>query len=84
MTIRTQRVVYPDGDSQEISHPLPINAVVDLNGNPLPLPLPTPRMIAYRVYRMSTQETIGEVVTSYYLELLTYETIMEYVRPATP
>ena len=80
MTIRTFRVVYPDGDTQEISHRLSINVVVDLNGTPLPLPLPTPKMIAYRVYRISTNESRGEEITSYYLELLNREMIMEYVR----
>ena len=79
MTIRTNRIVYPDGDTQEIHHRLSINTVVDLNGNPLPLPLPTPKMIAYRVYRISTNETRGEEVTSFFLELLTRDLITEYV-----
>lgn len=81
MTIRTNQVVYPDGDTQEIQHRLAVNEVVDLNGNPLPLPLPTPKMIAYRVYRVSTQESRGEETTSFYLELLNREMILEYVRP---
>lgn len=80
MTIRTHLLVYPDGDTQEITHRLGINTVVDLNGVPLPLPLPTPKMIAYRVYRVSTKEIRGEEITSYFLELLNREMIMEYVR----
>ena len=80
MTIRTNQVVYPDGDTQEIQHRLAVNEVVDLNGNPLPLPLPTPKMIAYRVYRVSTQETRGEEIASFYLELLNRDMILEYVR----
>lgn len=80
MTIRTSQVVYPDGDTQEIGWRLGINTVVDLNGRPLDLPLPTAKMIAYRVYRVATREDRGEETTSYYLELLTLETIMEYVR----
>lgn len=80
MTIRTNQVVYPDGDTQEIGWQLTINTVVDLNGNPLQLPLPTAKMIAYRVYRKSTREDRGEETTSYYLELLNRDSIMEYVR----
>jgi len=80
MTLATNLLVYPDGDTQEVDHRLRINQVVDLNGNPLPLPLPTARMIAYRVYRISTSETRGEVITSFFLELLNLTTIEEYVR----
>jgi hypothetical protein len=79
MTIVTHLLVYPDGDTQEVPHRLSINMVVDLNGNPLPLPLATPKIIAYRVYRISTQESRGEEVTSYFLELLNRDMIMEYV-----
>ena len=80
MTSDTRRLVYPDGDTQEVPHALSINMVVDLNGSPLPLPLSTPKVIAYRVYRISTSESRGEKVTSYFLELLNREMIMEYVR----
>lgn len=79
MRTQTKIVVYPDGDSQEVERALRINQVVDLNGYPLPLPLPTARMIAYRVYKISTAETIGEETTSYFLELLNQEQIREYL-----
>jgi hypothetical protein len=78
MTIKTCRLIYPDGDSQEVDHRLCINAVVDLNGYLLRPPLPTFRMIAYRVYKISTTATRGEETTSYFLELLNRDMIMEY------
>jgi hypothetical protein len=79
MTLYSKILVYPEGDTREIDHALRIDEVVDLNGNPLSLPLPTPRMIAYRVYRISTAESRAEVVTSYFLELLTRDKILEYL-----
>ncbi len=79
MTIRTRLVVYPDGDTQEIPHELRVNQVVDLNGYPLPFPLPTTRMIAYRVYKMSTRESTGELTTFYHLELLARDQMEEYL-----
>lgn len=80
MTLYTNQVVYPEGDIQEIPHRLRVNQVVDLNGYPLPLPLPTYKLIAYRVFRISTQETRGEIVTSFYLELLNRDMLSEYLR----
>ena len=70
MTIYTTRLIYPDGDTQEISHRLGINQLVDVNGIPLPVPLPTTKMIAYRVYRINTETPIGEEITNYHLELI--------------
>jgi len=78
MTLYSRQIVYPEGDTQEIEHALRVNQVVDLNGNPLGLPLPTARMIAYRVYKVSTHESIGESTTLYHLELLTRDQMIEY------
>ena len=70
MTLYTSYVVYPDGDTQEIGHDLRINDLTDLNGNPLPGPPPTRNMIVYRVWKKSTKESLGEVETFFYLELV--------------
>ena len=70
MTLTTRLIVYPDGEVQEIDHPLRVNQAVDLNGVPLSQPLPTTKMIAYRVFRMSTETKTGEEIIRYYLELL--------------
>jgi hypothetical protein len=70
LTRTSYQVVYPEGDAQEIRHRLRINQLVDLNGNPLPEPLPTALMIVYRVFRMSTDESIGEETVSYHLMLV--------------
>jgi hypothetical protein len=41
MTLYENYIVYPEGETQEISHNLSINALVDVNGIPLRIPLPT-------------------------------------------
>ena len=77
MTLYTRRILYPEGDSQEISHRLGINQLVDLNGNPLNLPLKTDRMIVYRVFKMSTEILVGEEITNYHLELVRRDELAE-------
>ena len=70
MTIYTHKLKYPEGDEKEIEHSLNFNQIIDLNGNPLRLPIPSPKVIIYRVYRISTSEERGEVIKYYYLELV--------------
>ncbi len=71
MTLYSKVLVYPEGDSIEISHNLTFNQLVDLNGVPVRLPLSSERMIVYRIYKISTRETKGENITYYHLELVT-------------
>ncbi|MCL2480903.1 MAG: hypothetical protein FWF38_04240 [Spirochaetaceae bacterium] len=71
MKYSISEIVYPEGDRQEISHSLYINQIVDINGYPLDLPVKTSKMIAYKVYRKSTEETRNEVITSFFLQQLT-------------
>jgi hypothetical protein len=73
-------IVFPEGDVQEISRRIPINEIVDINGNSLPLPLPTSRMIAYRVSRIKTNENRGGNETFHFLELLSAEELIPYSR----
>ena len=61
-------IVYPEGDTREIAHPLRVNELVDLNGGPLRPPLPTPRMIVYRVWKVTTDAGRHEQRMSYHLE----------------
>ncbi|MQY76564.1 MAG: hypothetical protein GH155_02950 [Spirochaeta sp.] len=77
MRLYSKRIIYPEGDDQEINHPLSINQLVDINGIPLQLPLRTTRIIAYRVYRISTESNIGEEITSYHLELIWEQELRE-------
>jgi len=74
------RIIYPEGDSQEIEHSLRINQLVDLNGYPLRLPLPTSRMIVYRVQKIKKDYYKGGETINYYLELVTRNELEEYVR----
>jgi hypothetical protein len=79
MQLYTSKIIYPEGDEQEINHPLRINQLVDINGIPLELPLRTTRIIAYRVYRISTESNIGEEITSYHLELIWERELREFL-----
>jgi hypothetical protein len=63
-------VVYPDSDTQEISWPLSLNSLVDLNGMPLALPLDSVRVIAYRVIKIRKTELPGIETVFYHLELV--------------
>ncbi len=78
MTLYESYIVFPDGDTQEISHNLNVSALVDVNGIPLPLPLPTKRMIAYNVCRKRVTEERGVVTTRYYLELMSAAELIDY------
>ena len=77
MTLYSRRLIYPEGEAQEIDHRLRINQLVDLNGNPLSLPLATDRMIVYRVFKISTNTPIGEEITNYHLELVRRDELTE-------
>jgi hypothetical protein len=71
-------IVFPEGDVQEIHGRLPVNGIVDINGNLLPLPLPTNRMIAYRIAGIRTKDAKGSSETYHLLELLSAEDLLEY------
>jgi hypothetical protein len=73
-------IVFPEGDVQEIPHRIPINEIVDINGQSLPLPLPSNRVIAYRVSRIKTDENRGGNETFHFLELLSAEELIPYTR----
>jgi len=75
-----KEIVYPEGDRQEISHNLYLNQIVDINGYPIGS-INTSKMIAYKVFRKSTQETRNENITSFYLEQLTVMELEEMIRP---
>lgn len=74
------QIIFPEGDSQEISHRLRVNQMVDINGSPLPLPLPTTKMIVYRVYKISTDSNRNEDITNYYLEQVSVNELEGFVR----
>jgi hypothetical protein len=78
MFIEEYYIVYPEGDTQEISGRLSINQLVDVNGGPLSLPLPTNRMIVFRVARINTREHKGGSETYHYLELMSAGELAEY------
>jgi hypothetical protein len=70
---------YPEGDTQEAPGPLDYGVLVDVNGATLALPLPTKRMLAYRVWKISTEETRNEDIRHYYLEQVFPDELAGYV-----
>jgi hypothetical protein len=79
MRYTTRRIVYPEGDTAEIDWPLRFNQLVGVDGRPLGLPLTTTRLIAYRVYRVSTNDTRNEQIVEYHLEQLFPEQLRGYL-----
>ena len=73
-------IVYPDGDTQEIQGRLPLNEMVDVNGNPVSLPLRTNRMVVFRVNKVTTNDYKGGSETFHFLEQLSARELAEYVR----
>ena len=73
-------IIFPEGDVQEIRGRLPINAIVDINGNQLSLPLPTNKMIAFRIAKISVNETRGTCETYHHLELLSAQDLLEFAK----
>jgi hypothetical protein len=80
MFITEYFIVYPEGDTQEIEGRLSLNQLVDVNGNPLYTPLPTNRMVVFQVTKISTDEYKGGKAIYHYLEQVSAQELMEYVR----
>ncbi|HKJ85712.1 MAG TPA: hypothetical protein VKA06_06530 [Spirochaetia bacterium] len=78
MKYATRILVYPEGDTQEIEWELRFHQVVDVSGRPLRLPVASERMLAYRVFRVSNEETRNEHVTRYHLEQLYPDDLAAY------
>jgi hypothetical protein len=72
-------IVFPEGDTQEISERLPFNAIVDINGNVLTPPLPTNKMIVFRVSGIKTEENKGGNITWHFLDLLSAQELLEFI-----
>jgi len=73
------RIIYPEGDIQDIPGPLTIMSLVDINGRPLSLPLTSARQIVYRVTGQRTKETRNGEERYYLLEQVPVEELEEYV-----
>ncbi|MBN1524965.1 MAG: hypothetical protein JW904_10800 [Spirochaetales bacterium] len=80
MIYKTNMIIYPEGDQQEIQHLLHIYEMVDVNGNPLSLPLSSGKIIAFRVYRINTRQTRNEEIREHHLEIIPVTELEGYVR----
>ena len=79
MTLYEYYMVFPDGDTQEISGALAIGSLYDMNGNRLIPPLPTNKMIVYQVCGKRTRDERGIVATYYAMEQLDAAELRAYV-----
>ncbi|UTC48162.1 hypothetical protein [Treponema vincentii] len=79
MTLYEYYMVFPDGDTQEVSNTLAIGSLYDMNGNRLMPPLPTNKMIVYQVAGKRTREERGIVATYYILEQLDALELRAYI-----
>ena len=82
MQVYTNKLIYPEGDEIEINFNPEFNQIVDLNGYPVILPIPSPKMIIYRVYRVSIEENRGLTTKNYYLELVIGRELQKLARPS--
>jgi len=74
-------IVFPEGDIQEISHPLSIGDIVDINGNVYgedELKL-SPKEIAYQVTGKSEKNHFKEYFIHYKLDMLNADEIKEEI-----
>ena len=79
MRFNVYKIIFPDGEDQEIPHRLRINQMGDINGSPVPLPLKSSRMIVYRVYKISSISTRNDDIINYHLELVWADELEGYV-----
>lgn len=79
MTLYSERIIFPEGDWQEAPCRLKIDQLVDPNGYPLMIPLPSPRILAFRVFRITTKMDLGEEIRCYHLEQLNLMDLEEYL-----
>jgi hypothetical protein len=80
MIFQEYRLIFPEGDEQEVTRRLDINQMIDINGVPVVLPLKSFRELVYRVYKISTTNTRNEVITNYHLEQVSIDELKCYVK----
>lgn len=79
MTLYEYYIIFPDGEKQEINHPLNVGMLIDVNGNILPEKLKTNKTLAYQISSKRTLEQNGIVQTIYMLEQLSADELLDYV-----
>lgn len=79
MTLYEYYMIFPDNDAQEISGPLSIGFLYDMNGQAIYPPLPTNKMIIYQVSGKRTREERGVIATYYIMEQLTADELRVYL-----
>ena len=79
MTLYEYYMIFPDGDTQEVSDELMVGSLYDMNGRRLIPPLPTNKMIVYQVCGKRTREERGIVATYYAMEQLDATELRAYI-----
>jgi hypothetical protein len=80
MIFQEYRLIFPEGDEQEVTRRLSVNQMVDINGIPVVFPLKSFREIVFRVYKISTTNTRNEVITNYHLEQVSIDELKHYTK----
>ncbi len=70
-------LLFPEGDRQEIYHPLKFGDIVDINGNVCSLGGLSPKKIAYKVTGVQQKSHFKEVAYFYRVELLNRDEVID-------
>ena len=72
-------IIFPEGEQQEIKHPLMMGDIVDINGNPCSADELDPHKIAYRVSGCRRNDYFKEITWYYKLELMTRDDVEDEI-----
>jgi hypothetical protein len=72
-------IYFPDGEKQEIFHPLSVGDIVDINGNIYSIKNLDPHKIAYKVNGFKKQSHFKETAIFYKLDLLNRDEVADEI-----
>jgi len=76
-------IFFPEGESQEIFHPLVMGDIVDVNGNVYSPKELDPKKIAYKISSVKKESKFKETFIYYRLELLNRDEVSDEVNFVT-
>jgi hypothetical protein len=79
MVINNYFLVFPEGEIQEIDHPLKFGDLVDINGNVFHKNDLNPRSITYKITGIKNETKFKETTYYYKLDLFTADEVREEI-----
>jgi hypothetical protein len=79
MEYKTYYLCFPDGDTQEIDHPLTMGDLIDINGNVFSQEELNPREITYRVSIVKKETKFKETFVYHFVEMLTRDDVIDEI-----